>query len=92
MLERETSDAVFILRRMHEKCHAKGKKLYMCFEDLERTLARVPRKVLQWAMRKKGIPEVFARSAMSLYEGAKMTVRADSELSEECEAKVGLHQ
>ena len=36
--------------------------------------------------------EVIARSVMSLYEGAKKRVRVDSELSEEFEAKVGMHQ
>ena len=32
--ERETIDAVYILRRMQEH-HAKGKKLSMCFVDIE---------------------------------------------------------
>ena len=27
--------------------------------------------MLEWMIRKKGIPEVLARSGMSLYEGAK---------------------
>ena len=45
--------------------HAKGKKLYMCFVDLDKAFIRVPRKVMQWAMRKKGIPEVLVRSVMS---------------------------
>ena len=33
-------------------------------------------------MRKKGIPEVTVRAAMSLYEGAKTRVRVGLELSE----------
>ena len=33
-----------------------------------------------------------ARLVMSLYEGAKTRVRVDSELSEEFEVNVGLHQ
>ena len=66
--------------------------MYMCFVDLENAFDRVPRKVLEFAMRKKGIPEVFVRSVMSLYEGAKTRVRVDSELSEEFEVKVGMHQ
>ena len=43
-------------------------------------------------MRKKGLPEVLVRSVMSLYEGAKTRVRVDSELSEEFEVKVWMHQ
>ena len=46
-------DAVFILRWMQEEYHAKGKKLYMCFVNIEKALDRVPRKVLELALRKK---------------------------------------
>ena len=67
MPERGTIDAVFILRRMQEEYHAKGKKLYVCFENLEKAFDRVQRKMMEWAMRKKGIPDVLVRSAMSLY-------------------------
>ena len=46
---------------------------------------RVLRKELEWVMRKKGyqkIPEVFVRSVMSLYRGAKTSVWVDFEMSE----------
>ena len=90
MPERGTIDGVFILRRMKEEYHAKGKKLYMCFVDLEKAFDRVPWKVLEWALRKKGIPKVLVRSVMSLYEGEKTRVGVDSELSEEFELKVSM--
>ena len=45
-----------------------------------------------WAMRKRGIPEAMVRAVMSLYEGAKTRVRVMTELSEEFEVKVGVHQ
>ena len=90
MPERGTIDPIFILRRMQDEYHAKGKKL--CFVDLEKAFDRVPKKVLEWVLRKKEIPQVLVGSVMSLYEGAKTRVRVDSELSDEFEVKVGMHQ
>ena len=43
----------------------------MCFVDKEKAFHSVPGKVLELAMRKKGMSEVLARSVISLYEGAK---------------------
>ena len=82
MSERGTIYPVFILRRLQEEYNAIGKKLYMCFVDLEKASDRVPRKVLEWALKKKEIPDVLVRSAMSLYEGANTRVRVHSELSD----------
>ena len=64
----------------------------MFFVDLENAFHGVPRRVLEWAMRKRGIPEAMVRAVMSLYEGAKARVRVGLELSEEFEVKVGVHQ
>ena len=66
--------------------------MYICFVDLEKAFDRVPRKELELAMRKRGIPEVMVRAVMSLYEGAETRVRVGQELSEEFEVKVGVHQ
>ena len=66
----------------------------MCFVDLKNAFERASRKVLEWAIRKKGISEVMVRAVMSLYEGAKKRVRVGLELilSKEFEVKVGVHQ
>ena len=57
---------VFILRRIQEKYLAKQKKLYMCFVDQEKAFDRVPREVVEWAMRKKCIPEPLVFSSDEL--------------------------
>ena len=87
-----TMDAIFIVRRMQEEYQKKEKKLYMCFVDLEKAFDRVPRKVMEWAMRKKGLLEVIVQAVMSLCEGVKTKVRVGSAYSEEFEVKVGVHQ
>ena len=68
---KETVDAIFIVRRMQEEYQKKDKKLYTCFVDMGKAFDRVPRKVMEWAMRKKGLSEVIARAVMSLCNGAK---------------------
>ena len=85
MPERGTIDAALILRRQQGEYQSKGKSC-MCFVDLDKGFDRVPRKVLEWAMMKKGIPEVLVRSMMSLYDATKTRMRVDSEESKD---KVG---
>ena len=71
MTEKGTADAIFIVRRMQEKYQKKDKNLYMCFIDMEKAFDRVPRKVMEWALRKKGLSEVMIWAVMSLYDGGK---------------------
>ena len=71
------------MRRMQEENRDKKKKLYMCFVDIEKAFDKVPRKVMEWAMRKKGLPEVIVKAVKSLYHGEKTKVRVGSELPEE---------
>ena len=78
-----TVNAIFLVRRMQEEYQKKDKKLYMCSIDMEKAFDRVTRKVMEWAMRKKGLSEVIVRAVTSLYDGAKTRVRVGSEYSEE---------
>ena len=80
-----TVDAIFIVWRMQEEYQKKGKKLYMCFVDMEKVVDRVPRK-------KKGLSEVMVRAGVSLYHGAKTKVRVGSAYAEGFEVKFGVHQ
>ena len=89
---RGTIDAQFILHRMQEKYQDEGKKLYMCFIDLEKAFERVLRKVMEWAMRKKKVLEVMVKAVMSLYDGAKTKVKLGSGLFDEFSVNVGVHQ
>ena len=92
MAGKQTADAIFIVRRMQKEYQKKNKKLSMCFVDMEKAFDRVPRKVMEWAMRTKGLSGVIVREVMSLYDGAKTRVKVGSAYSEEFKVKVGVHQ
>ena len=77
---------------MQEEYRNKKKKLYMCFVDIEKAFDRFPRKEMEWAMRKKGLPEVIVRVVMSLYHEAETKVLVGSESSEKFLVQVGVHQ
>ena len=87
-----TIDALFLVQRLLEEHRAKGKRICMCFVDLEKAFDIVPRRVMEWAMRKKGLPEILVKAVMSLYEGAETKVGVRSGLLEEFSVKVGVHQ
>ena len=90
MSEKGKIDAAFILKSCKKSITPKEKR-YMCFAELEKAIDRVAREVLDLATRKKGIPEVFVRSEMSLCDEVKTRVIVNSELLEEFEVKVRTH-
>ena len=60
--------------------------------DLEKAFGRVLKRVMQWALRKKGLPEILVKVVISLYEVSKTKVKVGSKLSEEFDVVVGVHQ
>ena len=87
---RGTTDALFIVRRMQEEYKDKKKSCACVWWILKRHL--IERKVMEWAMRKKGLPEVIVRAVTRLYHEAKTKIRAGSELSQKFLVQVGVHQ
>ena len=69
------TDALFLVRRLQKEHPLKHKRMYTCFVDLEKAFDRVRRRVMEWAMRKKGLPAVLVKAEMSLYEEAETKVR-----------------
>ena len=92
MPRKGTADAVFILGRLQDEYIDKESKLFICIVDLDKVFRRVPMKVMEWAVIKRGVPDVLVKAVMSLYEGAQAQVRVGSALSEQFRVKVGVHQ
>ena len=77
---------------MPKEQHSQRSNLCMCFVGLEKVIDRVPRKMLAWIMRKKGIPKDLVRLVVCLCDGARNRVTVNSELPEELDVNVGMHQ
>ena len=58
-------NALFLVQRLQEEHWAKDKRMYMCFVDLEKAFDSVPTRVMEWAMRKKGLPEILVKVVIS---------------------------
>ena len=89
---RGTTDAIFILRQVHEKYLGKHKDLYFAFVDLEKAFDCVPRKVLWWAMRRVGVDEWLIRTIQAMYTNAKSSVRINGQFSSCFDVQVGVVQ
>ena len=87
-----TVDAIFLLRQVQEKILEGNDKRYWAFVDLEKAFDRVPREVVYWSLRRKGITEKIVRIIKSMYDGAVTTVRCGAGNTKQFEIRVGLHQ
>ena len=73
---KRTTDALFLVQKLQEEHRAEDKRTYMCFVDLGKAFDRAPRRVMEWGMRKKGLPEILVKALMSLHEGAETKVKS----------------
>ena len=69
-----TTEPVFALRQLQAKCREKNKDLHMVFVDLEKAFDRIPRDLIWWCLRKKGVPEEYVKIVQDMYRSCKTKV------------------
>lgn len=79
---RGTTDMVFVLRQLQEKCREQNKGLYVTFVDLTKAFDTVSRKGLWMIMERLGCPPKFLSMIIQLHEDQRGQVRLNGNLSE----------
>ncbi len=87
-----TTDAIFTIRQVQEKMREKNEKVFIAFLDLEKAYDRVPREVVYWCLRKRGVIKGLAKIMEATYNGAKTKIRTQHGNTEAFGIKVGVHQ
>ena len=87
-----TTEPVFALRQLQEKCKEKNKDLHMSFVDLEKAFDRIPRDLIWWCLRKEGVPEEYVNIVQHTYRSSKTQVVTQKGETEYFPIEVGLHQ
>ena len=59
------------LRQLQEKCREKNKDLHMVFVDLEKASDRIPRDLIWWCLRNKGVLEEYVKIVQYMYRSSK---------------------
>ena len=72
---RSTVDAIFIMRQKQKKSLEGNENLHIAFVDLEKAYDRIPRELVYWCLRKRGVPEKLVSAVRSLYNRSRTTVR-----------------
>ncbi len=78
---RGTTDNVFVLRQIQEKCREQNKALYVIFVDLTKAFDKVSRQGLWKILEKLGCQPKFLAMIIQLHEG-QLGVRHSSNLSQ----------
>ena len=72
---KSTMEPIFALIIIQEKYLEKRKELHMVFVDLEKTYDRIPRDLIWWSLRKRGLEEHYITVIRDMYERSKTKVR-----------------
>ena len=79
---RGTTDMIFTIRQVQEKCREQHRDLYMIFIDLTKAFDSVNRQGLWSVLRRIGCPDKFVKIIQSFHDGMKGQVIDNGEMSD----------
>ena len=89
---KSTTEPMFCLRMLQEKMREYQQDLHMVFVDLEKAYDTVPRDLIWYCLRKRGVPEVYVELIRDMYRDCTTSVNTSTGTTEAVRIEVGLHQ
>ena len=89
---RGTTDMIFSIRQLQEKCREQQQPLYMAFIDLTKAFDSVSRELLWDVLSAYGCPEKFICVLRLLHDDMRATVKVGSDNSDPFQVKSGVKQ
>src|SRR5206468_2735349 len=87
-----TTDAIFVVGRLRERCLCRKRGLWMAFVDLERAFGGVPGEILWWSLRGLNVGEWLVKVVQSMYDDVGTAVKVRDDVGEDFDVGVGVHQ
>jgi len=89
---KSTMEPMFCLRMLQEKCREYNKELHMVFVDLEKAYDTIPRDLIWYSLRRRGVPEAYVEIIKDMYRDCTTQVVTEAGETDEFTIEVGLHQ
>lgn len=89
---RGTTDMIFCVRQLQEKCKEQQQPLFLVFYDLEKAFDSVPRPAMWEVLRRFGCPDRFVSLIQALHDGMSAQVLCQNNTSEAFPVTHGLKQ
>lgn len=87
---RSTTDMIFSLRQLQEKCREQQLPLHTAFVDLTKAFDTVSRSGLYMVLERVGCPPILLELVASLHDNMKATIQFDGAISESFDINVGV--
>jgi hypothetical protein len=92
MLERSTTDAIFLIRQLMKRCRDQKKDLHKIFIDLEKAYDKVPRNVMWWTLQKHKVSTKYITLIKDMYGNVMTSDRTSDGDTNDFSINIGLHQ
>ncbi len=89
---RGTTDMIFTIRQLQEKCREQHLPLYMAFIDLTKAFDSVSRELLWEVLSTYGCPDKYIRILRLLHDDMRATVRVGNDNSDSFQVRSGVKQ